>query len=650
MGADLGRGARALARRAWRWLVVVLALCSGVGAAVAVSASASSSSGGSTTYTTPGEQTFTVPAGVTALTVNATGGQGGASGGLNLDTYVCPGGDGAVVSGVLPVSGGQVLYAEVGGAGTGGGIGGIGKTTPNGGSNGGGSGAVDDLDAWIAGGGGGASDLRTTASGQSGSLGSRLLVAGGGGGNGLRAECGGHGSDAGVLGEGGDAGATAGPGVGSGGETGGGGGTSTAGGTAGANDSSCSGSAAATGLEGVGGVGGGADTTGTGDQACEETGGGGGGGYWGGGGGGGTSTSAENVPGAGGGAGSSWITSSATGTSIGTSAAPTGAGGIGGTAQDGSIVLSWGLSEPPTATITTPASSGATYALGEVVASSFSCTESASGPGLKSCSDNNGDSATITSGETSTGAVAGTLDTSTIGAHSYTVTATSNDGLSSTATFSYTVAVPPTATITTPASGQTYTAGEVVQTAFSCTEGTDGSGLASCDDSNGTSTKSGGAGTLDTSKVGTDLSYTVTATSTDGGTGTATVTYSVAPAPPTATITSPTGGGSYYYQGEVVQTAFSCTEGTGGSGLASCDDSNGKDTTNGGSGALDTSTVGAHTYKVTATSRDGQSSTATLSYAVGALPAATITTPASSGQTYVVGEVVQTAFSCTEGT
>jgi Glycine rich protein len=116
-------------------------------------------------FQTGGQQTFTVPAGVTSLHVAAVGGSGGAAG-----TGMAPGGFGGTASADLSVSAGQVLYVEVGGNG------GPGSGSRAGGFNGGGGGGSG------AGGGGGATDVRTLPAGDSSSLTSRLIVAGGGGG------------------------------------------------------------------------------------------------------------------------------------------------------------------------------------------------------------------------------------------------------------------------------------------------------------------------------------------------------------------------------------------------------------------------------------------------------------------------------------
>lgn len=82
--------------------------------------------------------------------------------------------------------------------------------------------------------------------------------------------------------------------------------------------------------------------------------------------------------------------------------------------------------------------------------------------------------------------------------------------------------------------------------------------------------------------------------------------------PPTATITRRRAGASYSV-GQVVSTSFSCAEGRGGPGLASCRDSGGAASP---SGRLDTRVPGTHTYRVTAISSDGLQGTATISYGV----------------------------------
>lgn len=237
-------------------------------------------------YDTPGVHDWTVPAGVTSITVNLQG----ASGGDERQDGGSVGGYGATLDKwVVPVTPGEVLRVYVGGRGERGSQSGSTPLPGAGGFNGGGdshaTGTADPNSA--PGGGGGATDIRRYPY----TLADRLLVAGGGGGGG------GNGGSSG--GSGGHI-ATGYPGIhGDGGSQGGAGGTASAGGDGGTGTVS-NGDA--------GSLGDGGDGQGGGVRG----GGGGGGGYYGGGGGG---ESGVGTGGGGGGGGSSYVGSATGGTS-----------------------------------------------------------------------------------------------------------------------------------------------------------------------------------------------------------------------------------------------------------------------------------------------------------------------------------------------
>lgn len=260
-------------------------------------------------FTGSGQQ-FTVPTGVTKITITANGARGsaGVGDGASGGKYDPPGGLGGRVTATITVRPGESLAVFVGGSGR------------HRGFNGG------RMGLRRFGHGGGASDVRQGG----GSLDDRVVVAGGGGGGGgvgycASTSCGyGTGGDGGVGG-----GRTGGPGGKGHGYLhagGGSGGTQRAGGGGGTGyGSACDG---ADGTLGIGGAG---------KRTCGGFGGGGGGGYFGGGGGGGggrdgsSSGSGYYGPGGGGGGGSSFAEKSATDVHV--------LAGV--RAGDGLIVISW---------------------------------------------------------------------------------------------------------------------------------------------------------------------------------------------------------------------------------------------------------------------------------------------------------------------
>ena len=128
---------------------------------------------------TGSQQTFTVPSGVTTITIKAWGAQGGSGGFWSNSNYCGTGGKGGYSTGELSVTPGNTVYIYVGGQGESHSSCSerMRQSNPLGGGwNGGGDGDY----SYSGGGGGGATDIRYGGTGIS----NRVIVAGGGGGHG----------------------------------------------------------------------------------------------------------------------------------------------------------------------------------------------------------------------------------------------------------------------------------------------------------------------------------------------------------------------------------------------------------------------------------------------------------------------------------
>ena len=284
----------------------------------------------------------------------------------------------------------------------------------------------------------------------------------------------------------------------------------------------------------------------------------------------------------------------------------------------------------PSASITSP-TAGGSYNQGAVVAASFSCSEGSEGPGLKPGSE--GCSGSVGNGSN--------INTATPGGKQFKVIATSKDGEVTEQVVNYTVTGAPTISINTPGEGASYKQGQIVAASFSCSEGFDGPGLKP--GSEGCSGTVASGSNIETATTG-EHAFTVKATSKDGLSSEKTVKYRVAVAP-SVSIVSPSEGGTYS-KGQLVAAEYSCNEGEGGPGLKPGSEGCAGTVANGSN--IETSTGGERSFKVIATSKDGQITEKTVKYKVVGGPSVTIIAPLANAS-YRKGQAVPASYSCKDG-
>lgn len=305
-----------------------------------------SGNAGETVFPSATNTTFTVPTGITTITVKTWGAGGGGGNGSAGTGVGGAGGGGGYAQADITVTAGESLTVNVGNGGTA-------NTTASYAGNGGGFSALLRTGTYLiqAGGGGGGGGTSGTGTGGAGGAGggtsgvAGTAGTGGGGGAGTTAA----GGTAGTIGTGGVAGNS---------------GAANQGGDGGGSLTNCT--TAVTGRGGNGGVGAG----GKGGNTATCVGGGGGGGGRFGGGGGGSASNTTNRSGGGGGGGSSLVTGANTTQTAGTGTTPgnntdadranAGNGGAGSTTttgvsgNDGAMIISYGSSTPATTVYVSP--------------------------------------------------------------------------------------------------------------------------------------------------------------------------------------------------------------------------------------------------------------------------------------------------------
>jgi hypothetical protein len=198
------------------------------------------------------------------------------------------------------------------------------------------------------------------------------------------------------------------------------------------------------------------------------------------------------------------------------------------------------------------------------------------------------------------------LDTFYAGPHTVWVSATDYEGRQTTASATYTVIdiTKPHVIFNVPSDGATFEQGSSVTADYSCADDPGGLGIFEgyC-----FGTVPVGA-PIDTSQIGT-FSFEVTTIDKQFNLDQETVHYTVADhTPPTISFAVPTDGATYTL-GEQVWASYSCDD-HNGSGVNACKGDV-------GDGALiDTSTVGTHTFTVTAYDRAGNVARETDNYSV----------------------------------
>ena len=234
---------------------------------------------------------------------------------------------------------------------------------------------------------------------------------------------------------------------------------------------------------------------------------------------------------------------------------------------------------------------GAVYNRDQTVTADFSCVDEPDGSGIATCDGNVANGAPV--------------NTSTSGSHDVTVTATDVAGNTTEVIHTYTVTdvIVPTVDLRTPPDGATYERNEVIAADYSCADEAGGSGIATC-----LGTVADGS-PIDTTSFG-EHAVTVTATDNGGNTNEVSHAYTVIDATdPTIDLATPPDG-AIYAHGQVVISDFSCTDDAGGSGINTCD-GNVPD-----GSPIDTSTLGYHTFTVTATDTAGNTTEVTHTYTV----------------------------------